>query len=105
MILYTDAIAEFGKASSLAPDNLRYTYVYAITLNSTGKPDPALRILGETYQRHPYNREVLPGLASILRDRGRPKEATMYAEERVAVMPESAEAKRLLEEIRSKGGR
>ena len=103
--LYTDAIAEFGKASSLAPDNPRYAYVYAIALNSTGKPDTALRVLGEAYRRHPYDREVLLGLASILRDQGKTKEATRYAEELVAVMPDNAEAKRLLEEIRAKGGR
>jgi Flp pilus assembly protein TadD len=102
---YADAVAEFGKASSLAPDNPRYAYVYAIALTSTGKPDPALRVLGEAYRRHPYDREVLLGLASILRDQGRAKEAMRYAEELVAVMPESAEAKRLLEEIRAKGGR
>ena len=103
--LYADAVAELGKASSLAPDNPRYAYVYAIALESTGKPDAALRVLGETYRRHPYDREALLGLASILRDRGREKDATRYAEELVAVMPEDAEAKRLLEEIRAKGGR
>jgi Flp pilus assembly protein TadD len=102
---YADAVAEFGKASSLAPDNPRYAYVYAIALTSTGKPDPALRVLGEAYRRHPYDREVLLGLASILRDQGRAKEAMRYAEELVAVMPEDAEAKRLLEEIRAKGKR
>ena len=102
---YPDAIAELGKASSLAPGNPRYAYVYAVALDSAGKPDPALRVLWEAYHRHPYDREVLLGLASILRDRGRAKEATRYAEELVAVMPESAEAKRLLEEIRAKGGR
>ena len=89
----------------LAPDNPRYAYVYAIALDSAGKHDAALLVLGEAYRRHPYDREVLLGLASILRDRGRAKEATRYAEELVALMPESAEAKRLLEEIRSKGGR
>jgi hypothetical protein len=46
---------------------------------------------------------VLP--RPILRDQGKAKEATKYGEELVAVMPESAEAKRLLEEIRAKGGR
>jgi Flp pilus assembly protein TadD len=96
--LYTDAIAELGKASSLAPGNPRYAYVYAIALDSAGKPDAALRVLGEAYRRHPYDREILLGLASILRDQGRAKEATRYAEELVAVMPEDAEAKRLLEE-------
>jgi len=102
---YPEAAAELGKGSSLAPDNPRYAYVYAVALNSTGKPDPALRVLGEAYRRHPYDREVLLGLASILRDQGRAKEATRYAEELVAVMPESAEAKRLLEEIRAMGKR
>jgi len=103
--LYTDAIAEFGKASSLAPDDPRYAYVYAIALNSTGKPAAALRVLEGAYRRHPYDREVLLGLTSILRDQGRVKEATKYGEELVAVMPENAEAKRLLEELRAKGVR
>ena len=101
---YPEAIAELGKASSLAPDNPRYAYVYAVALTSAGKPNPALRVLGEAYRRHPYDREVLLGLASILRDRGRANEAKRYAEELVAVMQENAEAKRLLEEIRTKGG-
>jgi tetratricopeptide (TPR) repeat protein len=102
---YPEAVAEFGRASSLAPDNPRYAYVYAIALNSMGKPAAALRVLGEVYRRHPYDRDVLLGLASILRDEGRMKDATMYAEELVAVMPSSAEANRLLEEIRAKGDR
>jgi Flp pilus assembly protein TadD len=102
---YPEAVAELGKGSSLAPDNPRYAYVYAVALNGAGKPDAALWVLEEAYRRHPYERDVLLGLASILRDRGRVKEATKYGEELVAVMPENAEAKRLLEEIRAKGGR
>ena len=90
---------------ALALDNPRYAYVYAVALNGLGKPDAALWVLGEAYRRHPYDREVLLGLASILRDQGRRKEATRYAEELVAVMPENAEAKHLLEEIRAKGRR
>jgi Flp pilus assembly protein TadD len=100
---YPEAIAELGKASSLDPDNPRYAYVYAVALSSAGKPGPALRVLKEAYRSRPYDREVLLGLASILRDQERTKEATKYAEELVAVMPENAEAKRFLEEIRAKG--
>jgi tetratricopeptide (TPR) repeat protein len=100
---YPEAIAELGKASSLDPDNPRYAYVYAVALSSAGKPGPALRVLKEAYRRRPYDREVLLGLASILQDQERTKEATKYAEELVAVMPENAEAKRFLEEIRAKG--
>jgi len=102
---YPEAVAELGKATSLTPDNARYAYVYAVALNGAGKPDAALRVLGEAYRRNSYNREILLGLTSILRDRGRSKEAARYAEELVAVMPENAEAMRLLEEVRAKGGR
>lgn len=102
---YAEAVAELGKASSLAPENPRFAYVYAVALNSTGKPEPALRVHKDAYRRNPYERDVLLGLASIVLEQGRREEAVKYGEELVALMPSSAEVKRFLERIRSKGGR
>jgi predicted CXXCH cytochrome family protein len=102
---YAEAVAELGKASSLAPQNARYAYVYAVALNSTGKPAPALRVLKDAYRRNPYDRDVLLGLASILLEQGKREEAAKYGEELVVVMPENEGARRILEEIRAKGGR
>ena len=62
-----EAVAALEKAAALAPDNPHYAFVYAIALDSTGKPAKALAVLAEAQRRFPGDREILDGLVDISR--------------------------------------
>ena len=50
---YAEALDQLRQASELAPDNVRYAYVYAIALNSTGAAAQAMTLLERTHRQHP----------------------------------------------------
>jgi len=56
----------------------RYLYVYAIALNSTGKPRDAIFVLEQGLQRFPDDPEILQGLMSLHRDQGNLAQAQRY---------------------------
>jgi tetratricopeptide (TPR) repeat protein len=60
-----DAVPILAKAAELDPTNPHYAYVYAIALESTGKPAKALAVLEAAQRRFPADREVLSALADI----------------------------------------
>ena len=66
-------------AAELDADNPRYTYVYAVALNSAGDPNGAIAVLENALTSHPNNREILSGLAAFHRDPGDPGKAQFYA--------------------------
>ena len=82
-----DAVAAFGRAAELAPTDPRFSYVYAVALNSTGHGEEALRLLEANQQRHPADRATLAALATINRDRGDRPAARAWAEKLAAVDP------------------
>ncbi len=47
------ALDELAKAASLEPDVSRYTYVYAVALNSAGRSDEAIAVTEAGLRRHP----------------------------------------------------
>ena len=53
-----EGIEELRLASTLNPDNARYIYVYAVALNSTGKPEQAIMVLQGAHNRYPNNRDT-----------------------------------------------
>ena len=69
---------ELKTAASLAQDNARYIYVYAVALNSTGKPGEAIEQLEIAHQRFPANIEILQALVSFNRDAGNTFAAERY---------------------------
>jgi tetratricopeptide (TPR) repeat protein len=73
-----EAIAELETAARLAPENVRYIYVYAVALNSTGKPDEAIEQLQVAHDRFPGNVEILQALVSFNRDAGNAFAAERY---------------------------
>jgi len=96
-----DAIAALERAVMLAPDNSRYSYVYAVALHSTGRPRQAIGVLEQTLPRHPYDRDILLGLATFHRDLGQIDAALKYAERLVAVWPHDPGVQQLLQQLRS----
>jgi len=82
-----EGIGELRLASTLNPDNARYIYVYAVALNSTGKPEQAIMVLQGAHNRYPNNRDILSALIAFHRDRGNQDAARTYAEKLRAISP------------------
>ena len=64
----------------LEPANVRFSYVYAVALHSTGKVEAAIARLKQTLRSHPNDRDTLQALASFHGGRGENAEAKKYAE-------------------------
>ena len=94
------ALVEFARAVQLAPDNPRYTYVYAVALNSLGRSAEATRTLQRAAARWPADRNILFALAAMERDAGHKEEARRAARALVAADPEDREARALVEQLK-----
>jgi Flp pilus assembly protein TadD len=86
------------RAAERAPENARYAYVYGIALNSTGQTDKALDVLTSAQKQHPYDRNLLYGLATMNRDAGRLEIARRYAEKLAVVAPDDPAVTNLLDQ-------
>ena len=75
----TKALVELQTAAKNAENNLRYHYVYAIALNSSGQTEQALGILNKVYEKYPNNTEILIALTTFNRDTGHYKKALFFA--------------------------
>jgi len=93
---YPEALTLFSKAATLQPDNTRYSYVYAVALQSSGKVGPAIRVLEQAHQRRPADREILSGLISFERENGDLTSAIKYAQELTSLLPSDPNVKKLL---------
>ncbi len=93
------ALPLLRQASELAPDNARYAYVYAVALNSTGQSGPAIAVLRQAMKAHPADWDVLSGLAMIARDAGDSSTARQAAQAMVALRPDDAQARALLQSL------
>jgi tetratricopeptide (TPR) repeat protein len=58
------ALEELGMAAKLAPDNARYTYVYAVALHDTGQGVAAVAVLRRALAAHPNDQALAQALAS-----------------------------------------
>jgi len=94
------ALGEFARSVQLAPDNPRYTYVYAIALNSNGRSAEATRMLQRAAERWPADRNILFALAALARDAGNKDEARKAALALVGADPGDREARALLEQLK-----
>jgi len=87
----SDALRELGEAAKLGTDNGRYAYVYAVALNDAGRTKEALQVLTAALKAHPYDRDVLYGLAHFSAAAGQRDAAAGYAKALVELDPESPE--------------
>ena len=81
------AIEELQQAASLDPDSVRFIYVYAVALNSSGEPDKALLVLQGAYTRLPNNTDILSARVAFNRDQGNSVAANRYAKKLQALSP------------------
>ncbi len=96
---YQEALILLARAAMLQPGNVRYSYVYAVALNSTGQPDQAIAVLQQAHQRRPADRQVLEGLIAFERDKGNLPSAVNYAQQLVQLTPDDPNAKAMLAQL------
>lgn len=84
---YAEALVLLRRASELAPNNPRYSYVYAIALSSSGAPDQAIAELERAHRQTPGDRDVLIALVSIAREKGDLDKAQFYGSELMRLNP------------------
>jgi predicted CXXCH cytochrome family protein len=95
----SEAMPLLEKAASLDPQRARYAYVYAIALSTAGRRDDALRVLGESHERHPADRETLAALTSLEREAGRHADALGHAEALARLAPGDPAVKTLIDAL------
>jgi Tfp pilus assembly protein PilF len=74
-----EAVAEFGRAATLDPTDVRFSYVYAVALHSSGNEKAAIARLEKMLLADSTNTDVLSALMSFHRDRGDRTSAERYA--------------------------
>jgi tetratricopeptide (TPR) repeat protein len=99
-----EAMTFLKRAYELRPTDGRYGYVYAVALDSEGKTVEAVRVLAEVQRARPADRDVLNALAVFEMKLGRWGAAVGWAEKLVALRPEDAEARALLDRLTKRPG-
>ena len=93
---YTDAETMLAKAATLEPNNYRYAYVYALTLNFLGKTSLAEIELKKLLKRQPTNVEVLRELLNMHHRKKDWKGAIYYGEILLSIQPDDTSLKQLV---------
>ena len=101
---YPEALSLLARAAALLPGNVRYSYVYAVALNSSGQANKAVTVLEQAHKRRPADRDVLLTLITIERDMGKFQPAFQYARELAELAPGDPQAQQLLADLLKRGG-
>jgi Tfp pilus assembly protein PilF len=91
---YGEALEALAQAATLRPEMARYSYVYAVALHATGKPQEAIRILEETHARHRYDRDIVSALVTFHEELGHQEAAQRYADALRALSPHVPQGRR-----------
>jgi Flp pilus assembly protein TadD len=102
---YADALPLLKRAAELAPDNVRYGYVYAVALNSTGSPEQSRALLTQIHRQHPENRNVLAALIADERGAGDVQAALSHARELADLDPGDPQVRMLLLDLENQPAR
>ncbi len=94
-----EALKALHEAARLAPDDARFAYVYAVALNDAKRNDEARKLLAAAQKRHPYDRDVLTGLAYFTAQAGDKASALRYARTLHDLDPENPEYERLIAQL------
>jgi len=100
-----DSLGALREAVEIAPDDARFAYVYAVALHSAGRSRDALKVLESALQRHPYDRDLLSGLAHFNAQAGNRDAALSHAKQLRALDPENAEYGELAASIEGRPGK
>jgi Flp pilus assembly protein TadD len=94
-----EALVELRRATQLAPDQPRYSYVYGVALHSVGSKSEGLAVLKESLARHPSDRDVLRALVSFSRENGDAAAALEYAQQLARITPSDPSMARLIKDL------
>jgi Flp pilus assembly protein TadD len=92
---YADAMNHLARAVALDPGSPRFAYVYAVALQSTGKPAEGERILRDAAARNPADVDVLSALLQTTLRAGKIDQAAPLAARLSALRPDNPEFGRL----------
>jgi tetratricopeptide (TPR) repeat protein len=95
-----EAITLLERAYALLPGIPRYGYVYAVALHDAGSVDKAIAVLTSVHAAWPADVDTVSALAMFERNRGNLREASAWAEKLVALRPDDAGARELLNQLR-----
>jgi tetratricopeptide (TPR) repeat protein len=73
------AVKALARASELAPEYSRYSYIYAVALEAEGNLEDAVRVLVDAYERDKNAQDILAALISYLQKAGNNADAQKYA--------------------------
>jgi Flp pilus assembly protein TadD len=93
-------LKELDQAARLAPDDARYTYVYAVALNSAGRPAEAIAALVRATARWPGDRDLRLALITMQRDAGRGEAARASAARAAQAFPEDPDLQALARQLK-----
>ncbi len=97
--LVDDGISALAKAAQLSPESPRYSYAYSIALHSTGKPEQAVTVLQEAYERHPADINILSALVTIHREQGQLGDSLLFARKLEKLLPEDPNVAALVQSL------
>jgi len=95
-----EGVDELAQAAQRRADSPRYVYVYGVALHEMGETKLALQILQTAYKKFPKDREILVALVQYHRNARNIATARDWAQKLVALAPEDAGARQLLESLR-----
>lgn len=93
------ALASLAQAAKLAPERVRYAYVWAVALHSAGQSKEAIAALRDADRRHPYEVDILGALVSFEREAGDPRAALGHARKLAEALPDDPQVKALVAEL------
>ena len=97
-----EALDELRRASELAPDRVRYAYVYAVALHSAGQREQATTVPKKILSEHPDDRDTIQAIMAFARDAGDVATALEYAKKLAQLAPNDPNVKALVESLQSK---
>jgi tetratricopeptide (TPR) repeat protein len=97
--LYDKAIGQLAEAAALAPEEPRFSYVYAVALHGLGRKQEAMEALKSALAHHNYNRELLMTLLSYELESNYLRSALRHAELMVQLEPERADIRQLIDRL------
>jgi predicted CXXCH cytochrome family protein len=100
--LLPEALNELAHAAQLAPQVARYAYVHAIALRESGKLASAINVLEQAHERHPREGTLITALVEFNQQAGNQAQALRWARQLVAIEPDDASARQILERLEGK---
>ena len=94
-----EALESLRRAAELMPEVARYSYVFGVALNSTGRGQQALEVLQGAHRRHPGDRDILLALTTISRDRGAIDAALEFGRRLQSLDPTNPQVAQLVEQV------